>query len=67
VAKPSAPSNCSDCFAASVFPQKNILKTLLLFLAYLITSIGFIQKKMISNMPVFMIRPYKNLFAGVGK
>jgi len=46
---------------------ENIIKTLLLRLAYLITSIGFIQKKMISNIPDFMIRLYKQLFDGGGK
>jgi len=45
------------------FPQKNIIKTLLFRLAYLVTSIGFIQKKMIGNMPDFMVKPYKHHFA----
>jgi len=49
------------------FPQRNILKAFFFRLAYLITSIGFIQKKMIGNMPDFMVRPYKHHFAVEGK
>jgi multimeric flavodoxin WrbA len=48
------------------FPQKNIFKTIFYRLGYLITSIGFIQRRMIGNMPDFMVMPYKHLFNGEG-
>ena len=65
-----------DCVLSKVMPAKRYEKISCDNMVFqhktinrekIITSISFIQKKMIGGMPDFMVRPYKHHFAGKGK
>jgi hypothetical protein len=45
------------------FPQRRLLKRLVVWLGYWITSIPAVYRRMIANFPAFMIMQYKPIFA----
>jgi len=45
------------------FPQRNLFKNILYRIAYFITGIPFIRRKMVQNMKNFMIMPYQRVLA----
>ncbi len=45
------------------FPQRHHLRNILINLAYVITGIPFIRKKMVGNMKQYMVTPYKRVLA----